>query len=204
MRFREFAAVLAVGLAIWSAAAHTEELTPGPGAGPDMAAAATDQDGGYDKQVVSGRAVFASVEFARRDPLALDRCVAALARNLQELATTLPPSAWDKLRGVPVWLEYEDSQSRTGWYYPSSERSKNAGSIHFTKELAALIVVRPTMVLHELAHAYHDQVLGFQNPAIRAAYVRARRSLRYETVLRSDGQLVAAYAMLDERSSSRC
>ena len=51
------------------------------------------------------------------------------------------------------------------------------------------------MVLHELAHAYHDQVLSFNNPDVKAAYERAREGGTYEAVRRSNGRTERAYAM---------
>ena len=33
----------------------------------------------------------------------------------------------------------------------------------------------PAVILHELAHAYHDQVLGFDDPGILAAYNKAMK-----------------------------
>ena len=44
----------------------------------------------------------------------------------------------------------------------------------------------PVIVLHEHAHAYHYQVLGFDNALIKTAFERARNSGSYEVVLRND------------------
>jgi dipeptidyl-peptidase-4 len=53
----------------------------------------------------------------------------------------------------------------------------------------------PVIVLHELAHAYHYQVLGFDNALIKTAFERARNSGSYEVVLRNDGNKEKAYAL---------
>jgi dipeptidyl-peptidase-4 len=50
------------------------------------------------------------------------------------------------------------------------------------------------MVLHELAHAYHHQVLGYDNPDIKAAYRAAMKSKSYESVLFYTGVKKRAYA----------
>ena len=42
----------------------------------------------------------------------------------------------------------------------------------------------PCFVLHELAHAYHDRVLGFDHAEIQAAYERAKAAGIYENVER--------------------
>ena len=45
----------------------------------------------------------------------------------------------------------------------------------------------PTMVLHELAHAYHDQVLTEHHSGIECAFQEAVTSGRYKAVLRISG-----------------
>ena len=55
------------------------------------------------------------------------------------------------------------------------------------------------MILHELAHAYHDQVIGYDNPKIKAAYQEAMRSKLYEDVLRNNGNRERAYAMNNDQ-----
>jgi Mlc titration factor MtfA (ptsG expression regulator) len=59
--------------------------------------------------------------------------------------------------------------------------------------------VQHWMVLHELAHAYHDQVLGFENPEIHACYEHAVQAKLYDAVLHWDGKTVRAYARTNER-----
>ena len=54
----------------------------------------------------------------------------------------------------------------------------------------------PMLALHELAHGYHDQVLGFDHAEVEAAYRRARDSGSYDAVERpSSGKKEKAYAM---------
>src|SRR5207244_13364978 len=42
---------------------------------------------------------------------------------------------------------------------------------------------QPWVILHELAHAYHDQVLGFDEPRIKEAYEKYKKSGRGEKAL---------------------
>jgi dipeptidyl-peptidase-4 len=53
----------------------------------------------------------------------------------------------------------------------------------------------PYVVLHELAHAYHDQLLSFDNPEIVSAYEKAKESGTYEKVLLHTGDEVRHYGM---------
>jgi Mlc titration factor MtfA (ptsG expression regulator) len=52
----------------------------------------------------------------------------------------------------------------------------------------------PAVVLHELAHAYHDQVLGFENPEINQVWKQAMDEKLYNKVLLFNGALVRHYA----------
>src|SRR5262249_28749692 len=54
-------------------------------------------------------------------------------------------------------------------------------------------------VLHELAHAYHDQVLGFDDPRVKEAFERYKKGGRGEKVLRHDGKRVRHYALTDHK-----
>lgn len=51
------------------------------------------------------------------------------------------------------------------------------------------------MVLHELAHAYHDRVLGSDNADVLAAYQNALTSKKYESVDYNLGGKKRAYAL---------
>ncbi len=51
------------------------------------------------------------------------------------------------------------------------------------------------MLLHELAHAYHDQVIGKRNKRVAAALDRARSSGAYDRVLRWSGETASHYAL---------
>ena len=62
----------------------------------------------------------------------------------------------------------------------------------------------PNFALHELVHAFHDRVLGFKHPEIKAAYERAKAGKLYDSVERwhGDGRLNTrerSYAMTDEK-----
>jgi dipeptidyl-peptidase-4 len=58
---------------------------------------------------------------------------------------------------------------------------------------------QPFMVLHELAHAYHDRFLGFGHDKIRAAFDQAVKDGKYESVLFWDGRKVKHYALSDHK-----
>jgi hypothetical protein len=51
------------------------------------------------------------------------------------------------------------------------------------------------VVLHELAHGYHDQVLGFDEPRIRQAWDRFKESGKYDKVLHISGRTEKHYGL---------
>ena len=61
-------------------------------------------------------------------------------------------------------------------------------------------VAQPEMLLHELAHAWHHQVLkqSYANPVIKKAYTAAVASGKYESVGYYNGQNQRAYALTNE------
>jgi hypothetical protein len=61
------------------------------------------------------------------------------------------------------------------------------------------INVQPWCVLHELAHAYHDLVLGFDEVRIRDAYARYKKSGHGDKALLITGERVRHYALTDQK-----
>ena len=57
----------------------------------------------------------------------------------------------------------------------------------------------PAVILHELAHAYHDQVLGFNDPDVLAAYNGAMEKGILEKVQLFTGSTVRHYAATNHK-----
>jgi hypothetical protein len=166
----------------------------------------TAADRPYETLQLEGFTVRLSPEWADRDLELKQRCLKILSTSLARLAGVVPAPAWQKLRPVPIWLDYEDVQFINGAYHPSrlwlathGMDPDKAKSVQFTRNLATLIDLQPNLVLHELAHAYHDLVLGEGDPAIRAAYDKARASGLYDSVERNDGTRGRAYALTNPK-----
>ena len=56
--------------------------------------------------------------------------------------------------------------------------------------------MQPSMVLHELAHAYHHQFLGYDYKPIKEAYTQAVNSGIYESVKHANGKMRRATTFL--------
>ena len=61
------------------------------------------------------------------------------------------------------------------------------------------LLKHPAVILHELAHAYHDQFLTFEHPEVIAAYRKAKDAGSYDRVMLFTGQNVRHYAMTNHK-----
>lgn len=137
-----------------------------------------------------------------------DRALELLRVKLYEINRVVPSGPLAKLHAVPIWLEFKNRDVKCACYHPSKEwlaehgfNPEKAGSVEIGHAANFLdwSRVQPAMVLHELAHAYHHQVLGWDHAEIEAAYRRAKESKSYESVLYYDGRMQRAYAMNDAK-----
>ncbi len=133
--------------------------------------------------------------------------LALLAVKLREITNTVPPRACEALKRVPIWLGTNDGHAPCAEYHPSKDWLAKNGynpdkakcvEIGNAKRFLEWSPRQPMMILHELAHAYHDQVLGFSDKTIRAAYERAKADSRYDSVRRNNGRTERAYALTDD------
>jgi hypothetical protein len=60
-------------------------------------------------------------------------------------------------------------------------------------------VKQPWAMLHELAHAYHDQVLDFEHAGVKAAWKKIKESGRFNSVLHIYGHKTKHYALTDQK-----
>ena len=127
-----------------------------------------------------------------------------LDTKLYEIARALPAAACRELRKVSIWLGVDNGHAPCAEYHPSREWLRKNGydpdkarcvEIGCAEKFLTWSRHQPMMVLHELAHAYHHQVIGHDHAALREAYEAAVASGRYDAVLCHDGKRKRAYAM---------
>jgi hypothetical protein len=128
--------------------------------------------------------------------------------QLRGILRVVPAKAVDALRKVPIWMGVDEGTGAGAEYHPSGEWLRSHGynpdkakGVEIGEAATFLREIRrqPMLMLHELAHAYHDQVLGFEHPAVKAAYAAAKTSGRYEKVLFWNGKTVRHYALTDAK-----
>ena len=153
---------------------------------------------GFDVRVVPG--LLAGGDQAATGAKALD----ALDRDLADVVDRLPESAHDFLRTVPIFLGIADPASVCACYHvsprwlssngfdPAKAKSVEIGSALTYLEWRQM---QPSMVMHELSHAYHDQVLGKPHAGLAEALERARSSGRFDRVVRFMGNVDSHYAL---------
>lgn len=130
------------------------------------------------------------------------QALAALDEDIEQVATFLPASALAYLKRVTIWLEHEQPFPG-GVYHPSVGWLRNNGYPEAWAEGVMLgnaanymswVEQQPAMVLHELAHAWHHQRLGYDHQGIQAAYEAAMESGIYDQVAYVSGGTQEAYA----------
>jgi hypothetical protein len=123
--------------------------------------------------------------------------------HLYRISRVVPARALAHLRKVPIWIERAHPRHPCMCYHVSKtwlrEHQMNpnkAGAVEIAnvRNFLDWTHTQPWMVLHELAHAYHHQVLGFDHAGIRAAHEQAMRNKLYDSVLHISGQKRRHYA----------
>ena len=132
--------------------------------------------------------------------------------QLKRVEDAVPAEDLRHLKTVRIWANppYEDVRP-TAEYHPSRDYLVKKERLPAMARCIELTNVArfdfectrmPYLMLHELSHAYHDQVLGFRAANIREAFEAAVESGGYEEVDRFDGRKIIkdeAYAMSNHK-----
>ena len=197
---------------VWSAPAWAED--GGEATGNQVAVAA---DGAptessqpdYQQREVAGWQVWVSRQLLDEQSENTARALALMEGQLEQLVKLLPEGVVAELKKVPLWVSPEYAKvSPKAEYHPSGDWLKRNGRNPAMAKAVEFTNVRifdreckrmPMLVLHELAHAYHDRVLGNNHAGIKAAYERAKAAGSYDNVEQRFGdgrsKKVRAYAI---------
>jgi len=181
-----------------------EEIAYDTASDPAVAAAFTPTEQYHEERIV-GRRVLVHPDLYQ-DGALWGRVKQSLTEQLEEIDRVLPPEALERVRGVTIWAE-RDASPRGGMvYHPSRQWLASHGvnpdkakgiEISNARNFLGWRKAQPCMVLHETAHAYHDQVLpgGYGNRRIREAWERATQAGLYNEVKHVHGHTERAYAI---------
>lgn len=136
------------------------------------------------------------------------RMLKLLSQQLARLMAVVPGKAVKQMQAVQIWVNPPYPGVRPGAEYHGNRGwlKNNGRDVRMGKSVEITNVANfefenirmPYLMLHELAHAYHDQVLGFGNAKIRKQYEAARDSGSYDLVKRFTGRKIIddkAYGM---------
>ena len=128
-----------------------------------------------------------------------------LSNQLYRITRAGPAPALVKLRQVTVWVHETSPETACMAYHPGAqwlrehkmnpamERGVEIGN---AANFVSWTHQQPWMLLHEMAHAYHDRELpgGFGNLDLKSAFDRAIGEKRYDSVLHWQGKQSRHYA----------
>lgn len=133
--------------------------------------------------------------------------LALLEDHLYRINRVIPSPALEQLKAVEIWLEVDMHETKCMCYHVSEDwlsgngyNPDKAGTVEIGNAQAFLDWThgQPWMVLHELAHAYHDQVLGFDNGRVNAAFRSKVEDGDYVGVLHISGEPRRHYALTND------
>jgi hypothetical protein len=153
---------------------------------------------------VRGWSIHIHKVYANGDKAVLDNAMKNIDIQLGHVETLMPEKAVAKLKNIPIWVspgrrkaEYHWSE---GWVVANNRPVEMTHSVQIS-DINVLSRTRPTgpwVLMHELAHGYHDrEVSKADKKAIADAYQSALAKGLYQKVLhtkRGRGKFVKAYA----------
>lgn len=138
------------------------------------------------------------------------RALRFLEGKLSDIKAVVPEDKVKKLQTVTIVLDLTHGKLGSMQYHPDAGWLKANG---YSTDLAKCVHLpraadlptkrnineQPWVILHELAHAYHDQVLGFDEPRIKEAYEKYKKRGHGEKVLLYNGRRVKHYALTNHK-----
>ncbi|MDH3584254.1 MAG: hypothetical protein OER86_08565 [Phycisphaerae bacterium] len=181
-------------------------LAAAPSAGRDKTPRYNDPSENYKAVPVAGWTVMVNKRLNEHPELRRE-ALEQVQWELWVINRLVDKKAGQVLKKVKIWLELD--AVNTAQYHPSRDWLANN---HYNPAKAKGIDIGNASrwtdripgracltLLHELCHAYHDQVLGFDEERVVAAYNRSRESGTYDRVVRDRHVEVRHYAMANHK-----
>lgn len=164
----------------------------------------------YESRILRGWSVMIRLELLSDEKKAeTERGLILIGKQLEDVERLVPAKAVAQLKKVTLWLSPPygkgagaEYHSGAGWLKQQGRNPAMVKGVEFSglANLDKEVLRMPLLTLHELAHAYHDQMLGFDHPAVKACYEQAVANKSYDKVSRKnwEGKItegVRAYAM---------
>jgi len=138
------------------------------------------------------------------------KALTMLANHLQRIKILIPAGPLAKMQTLEIWIEHSHPTLNSmqyhpdrGWLVANKHDPRLTKKVHIPQARELLsreqMLKHPAVILHELAHAYHDQILSFDHPEIIAAYEKAKAAGSYENVLLYTGKKVKHYGLTNHK-----
>jgi len=161
----------------------------------------------YSVRQIEGWKVLVNKDLLMHSELAHDT-LRLLRVQLYQITRVVPEDALEAIRKVPIWVEYNHPKHPCMCYHPSRKwltandfnpQKERGVEIANARNFLTWTKSQPWMVLHELAHGYHHNVLGYGHKAVNKAYKDAVAAKSYESVQHINGRNQRAYALNNDQ-----
>ena len=136
---------------------------------------------GYEYRSIEGYDVYIQQEAWDNNETLTNDAITLLTDNLVEInALGLRSEIVDSLQAIQIFVDWDTNENGAAVYHPSEawllangyipEKAKSVELGNVQNFYNWVLQNQPFMVLHELAHGYHDRVLGFGYAPIDEAY----------------------------------
>ena len=164
---------------------------------------------GYTPQELAGWVVYVSDELWEQRREEAEKALELLKGQCKKVIEVLPPTAVSQLQQVRLWMSLPSGDRRpraefhpsVDWLIEHGMHPEKVKGVEFTNSaiLEKEIIRMPMLLLHELAHAYHNGVLGFEHPDILRLYNQAKKNGSYDKVERHNREPQMAYAITNHK-----
>lgn len=177
----------------------------GTNAPPPVAVAKLEYDptSAYQERILHGWRVWVNGKLLAETNL----CVSTLQlldAQLAQITNVIPARPLAQLRQIPIWVERSSQQfpcmcyhESEAWLRTHGVNPDKTGGVELANpdNFRTWTKEQPWMVLHELAHGYHQRFLGEDQPGIEQCYQKAMAAGKYDSVLRFNGRHERHYAL---------
>ena len=139
-----------------------------------------------------------------------ERALKLLNARLVAITIVVPERALAKLRAITIELDLDygglspmQYHPDAGWLKDNSYSETLAKCVHIPEAGDFLSPFEnhrmPWVVLHELAHGFHDQTIGFDDERVTALWKKFCASGKYASVLTSPGPMREHYGLNNQK-----
>lgn len=138
----------------------------------------------------------------------LTKVLDTLSKQITKMQKVVPAKAFSFFEKIPIWIEYKKLNDGAVWYHPNKNWLLENG---YTAEMEKSVEIKnienfinwqvkdqPYILLHELAHAFHDFLPESQKVLITNCFKEAVASRKYESVPYIHGGNLKHYALTNE------